>query len=68
MGKAALFGILLGAVGLTAVFVLPWVGVVIPVLAFIAALLGVLHSGTHAGALPGEEPPETMAHMRGPGI
>jgi hypothetical protein len=41
---------------------------VLLILAAIVLLSIVFRSGTHADSLPGEEPPETMAHMRGPGI
>jgi len=44
------------------------VGAAVFIAAVIAAAIGVSWIGKRADALPGEEPPETMAHMRGPGI
>jgi|KBSSwiStaDraftv2_1062776.scaffolds.fasta_scaffold2361381_1 hypothetical protein len=60
--------LLLGIVGVLALFVTLWLGVAILVVAFVAFVTAVFWVGARADSLPGEEPPEMMAHLRGPGI
>jgi hypothetical protein len=61
-------GIVLGVVGLVALTLAPGVGAATLAVAFVAVVFAVFRSGQHADGLPGEDPPETMARMRGPGI
>lgn len=66
MGMTLLFAGLLGLAGLVTLFVAPWVGGGLLIVAVLAGLAAVLWASTHADELAAErEEPETP-HMRGP--
>jgi hypothetical protein len=65
MGVGLVFAVLLGVIGLAALFVAPWIGAAFLLAAVIAGLTGAFWLGTKADDLSREEGPE-KPHMPGP--
>ena len=68
MGVGILFAVLLGLIGLAALFVAPWIGAAFLIAAVFAGVTGVFWLGTRADDLAQEREraePETP-HMPGP--
>jgi hypothetical protein len=68
VGVGILFAILLGIIGLAALFVAPWIGAAFLFAAVVAAVTGVFWLGTRADDVAGDRegrPPE-KPHMPGP--
>ena len=65
MGIAILVGVILGVVGLGALFVAPWIGGAFLIAAVISVVIGFFWLGSRADELQEREEPETP-HMPGP--
>jgi hypothetical protein len=65
VGTTVLFAVILGIMGLGALFVAPWLGGALLVAAALAGVIGVFWMGTQADELAREDEPETP-HMPGP--
>lgn len=65
MGMAILFAVILGAVGLAALFVAPWIGGAFLLAAVISVLAGFFFLAGRADELQERDEPETP-HMPGP--
>jgi hypothetical protein len=60
-----LFAIVLGIIGLAALFVIPWIGAAVLAAAVVLGLVALLYGGAKTEELAEREEPE-RPHMRGP--